>query len=1524
MPNNAGTIEASVRLNLKQLRADVMELDTLVKMHSKEVQTETERISTYLESMSNKQGKTLTKHLAEIKQSKALFISVYNSISKKDTDTREKYADNIRMINDLILREERLAESRKTKAEKEKAQAALYKSIAQENIAIQKKKEEQEKLNAIAAKQRALQVIAEERQKQEAYKKSASGILSSQINNLAFVAAWRIRDAVVRAFARSMRELFQVSYEYEASLANTQAVAQATASGLTALDEAAQKAGMTTKFTASQAADALYELASAGFDAYESASALNGVLLMAAATNESVASTATLLAATIRQFRMDAEDSARVANVLTASISTSQATMTKLKVSLTQAGTVASGLNIPLEHMVGLLDIMYDSGMQASRAGRAMRNVLAELSNESSRTVKKLKTMGIAFEDIDLNSNSLIDVFGSLAESGLSTGQIMDAFGKVIGPQMMVLVRSSRSELEKYVDKVTDTNRASTAAATQLDNLKGSILLLKSAWQAFGITLSKFWIPIARVVVDTATKLARGLNKVTSDVLGLTTETEKYVRVADKMTTAVDNYKRYTDLLTKSTGELTKRQKENYELELMRSKLAIFESLEELNEGYEEQVKVINDLSRAETVSARQDERQELYTKLARTLKDYNDKVVVYAQREADAQKNGFKLTSMYSYAKKKDLEEFGSTAMRLYNRLIRADYDISNVVDDLYNSGSLSGISKKALLDIEEVNNVLYQVPSLVDGATVSYARTFDELLTTLERAPEFSDAFDSAIKQDNQYLNDMIMLSNAALTIATEREESERDMNSTLDQTARYLNAKIISEKDLVGFSSEMVKSIKERASAMLEEVDVEEKKVVITAAAYEEMLKQLELSNEVRKALDEDIKKSKESAQSDIEKTDSMALVNAAYALQLENARLEKVALDKEIAKRKEEAEANLASKRAADEVNESTEESIELTDDSTESINENEEAMLNAAIALNALNELKGAEETLTYRNNQAEKERLATLALLTIAQQEEALARTEAYAKSLDTSNKYADKLRDIEDDKLKDNKKLIEEQGIFALEELRSNNEKRVQIAKEAHDSDLELLRESFAKENAEADATYLKRTSDLSKALAEDLKKLNEYYELAEVERKNADAIAIEEENASYTMLLEQQKKYYEADIADANGNEEKLATYKQKYDDKLIELEKAHNDKLAEIAEESGAHLETVQTAVDKAKSDRTKEYNDANIAEGEAHDTVIIANANELSEEEIALAKYTKEQITGIVEEGAKDENDAWKETMKEFEGYIDGMTNLLSAFTSLSSALTDARIADIERELAADISAIEKRRDAQLEAAGFRLDTERETLEKAIQDARASADEEAIIEAERALQKYEITQKAEDDISALEDEAARKKADRQYKSAMVAYRLGLAEIGLNTAKAIMQIWSDVGAGGVWGKSAWTAAFTGGVAAVQLAAAVAARPVKADYYATGGIVKGTAEGTHAIVGEGNRTETIFNADQMANLLMAIAQGNSGVGGATSLTIVLKNTYDKEVARYVINDCVNQGVYTIDGAKGIRKVAR
>jgi hypothetical protein len=277
-------------------------------------------------------------------------------------------------------------------------------------------------------------------------------------------------------------------------------------------------------------------------------------------------------------------------------------------------------------------------------------------------------------------------------------------------------------------------------------------------------------------------------------------------------------------------------------------------------------------------------------------------------------------------------------------------------------------------------------------------------------------------------------------------------------------------------------------------------------------------------------------------------------------------------------------------------------------------------------------------------------------------------------------------------------------------------------------------------------------------------------------------------------------------------------------------------------------------------------------------------------------------------------------------------------------SLVTAEANAEIALIDRQLKTTLDTmdtmhetkmqlLEDEKDAALEAAGFRLDTERETLEKEIEEARRSADEARIIEAERALEKFEIeedyrikNEEAEKDYAArteaAEKEAARKKGKLQYDLAMQQHKFGIAEIMLNTAKAVMQIWTDATAGGVWGKSAWTATALA-MGGVQLAAAKAAKPVKADFYATGGIVRGTPEGTRAIVGENNKTEAIFNPDQMANLLMAIAQGN-GVGGSSNTTFIFKNMYDKEVARYVIDDCVNNGVYLIDPKKGIKKVAR
>jgi TP901 family phage tail tape measure protein len=1550
MPVKAGAIEAEVRLSLKNMRKDVQSLDLLMKMNTNNFSKELNNISVYAERMQRKTGKTLKQYTKQIEQAQALFVKLYKSTSEDDRATREALAKTIMQLQEVKTKQQNYADLEAKRAVKRKEQAEQFKAIERANIAIAREKERVAKQNELAERQRHAKELEQQREKQAAYSRSLAGRVSNYLANLKFLATFKIMNRLLNQVAKSFRELVRVSVEYEASLANTQAVAQATAEGLNKLDEAAQKAGMTTKFTASEAAEGLYELASAGFDAYEATDALNGVLLMAAATSEGVADTAQLVAATIRQFRLEALEADRVANVLTASISTSQATMTKLKTSLTQAGTVAAGLNIPLEEMVGLLDLMYDSGMQASRAGRAMRNALAEMSNENSRTVKKLKEMGIAFEDIDLNTNSLVDAFGSLADSGLSTGQVMEAFGKVIGPQMMILVRSTRRELEQYVDRIEGTNRANTAAATQLDNLKGDLLLLKSAWQALGITLSKFWIPHVRSVVGFAVKLTRSINRLTSDIFGLTTESEKYLRISEKMATSVDEYKRLTDLMTNSTEKLTQAQKDLYAAELERSKFGIINALRELNNEYETQKENLSVIQSASDVTGMEKRRIQYYEDLGLALKSYDDAVRRYAHNEKMVQKDiGAKLGNDYYTAKRNELTRLEGEVMDMYSNIIYLDSSISSRIQSLLDTEGLSRQSKNALKDIVFFNQTLYDIPRLTDDeGIIRYAKSFNELEGVLEDAPLWRKWLEEAAGGSESYVNALVTVNDAINTIYTELGESQKDVGDVIEQTARYLNAEIIQEKDLLRYAPKLVDEIKNRAEELKKLGDVEQKEIIISAAAYEEMLKQLELSNEVRKSLDEDIQSAQDSINKDIEKSESMALITAAYELQRESAQRVKDTTIEEAQARKLLAEEELESKRQA-------EQSADAEEDLADAVSETAMESLQAAIDANYLNEVRAAEEARAFAVTQAEK--ALTLALLqqSIAQGELANERSEAYDKAVKDSDTYTKKLEDARDKELADYKSIVDAQGVFGISSIEENAEKRIEILREASARELEELESTHDEQEREIYSTYLERTTALKESLQDDLYALNEYYNLEKVKQENATALAIEELSAKNTMLLKKQEEYYNADIAMLDNQlasgaitqaeyDAKAKDAESKYNEAVAKIDEQHETDLADIKEQGANERLAIENITAKAIEDRNAEHTEAMSAEDKAKNDALTDNAETLSKEQIAHAEYTASEEKRIAEETADAKRDAWRKTINDLSKFVDETQGLLDAMLSLVTAEANAEIALIDRQLKTTLDTmdtmhetkmqlLEDEKDAALEAAGFRLDTERETLEKEIEEARRSADEARIIEAERALEKFEIeedyrikNEKAEKDYAArteaAEKEAARKKGKLQYDLAMQQHKFGIAEIMLNTAKAVMQIWTDATAGGVWGKSAWTATALA-MGGVQLAAAKAAKPVKDDFYATGGIVRGTPEGTRAIVGENNKTEAIFNPDQMANLLMAIAQGN-GVGGSSNTTFIFKNMYDKEVARYVIDDCVNNGVYLIDPKKGIKKVAR
>lgn len=301
--------------------------------------------------------------------------------------------------------------------------------------------------------------------------------------------------------------------DFEQQMANVASVAGATSGEFDQLNDAASKAGETTRYTASQAADALYYLSSAGFDASQSIGALDGVLSLAQATGSDLATTSSSMASTISQFGLAAEDAGRVSNVFAAAITSSQANMEKLTAGLRQAGPVAGTLGISLEEVTANLDALYNKGFQGEQAGTALRSIMLDLADSTSSVVTGLEAQGIAYDSINPKMVGLSGAMETLANSGIDLTTI---FGKESASQALALVEvagkatDNLSDLEK---EITNTNKAAEAMAIQNDTLKGSLDLLKSKSEATGNTFAKDFTPALREIIDVAGSVITAIGK---------------------------------------------------------------------------------------------------------------------------------------------------------------------------------------------------------------------------------------------------------------------------------------------------------------------------------------------------------------------------------------------------------------------------------------------------------------------------------------------------------------------------------------------------------------------------------------------------------------------------------------------------------------------------------------------------------------------------------------------------------------------------------------------------------------------------------------------------------------------------------------------------------------------------------------------------------------------------------------------------------------------------------------------------
>ena len=294
----------------------------------------------------------------------------------------------------------------------------------------------------------------------------------------------------------------KIAGEFEQAMANVQSVAGASREEMDRLREAAAKAGRETVFKASEAADALYYLALAGFDVNQQIGALSGTLALAAATQSDLAFTSETIASTISAFGLQAEEADRVSNVFAATISSSQASMDKLATSMRYAGPAAAGFNRSLEETAATLALFYNMGLTGEMAGTRFRTALSALAHPTGDTKKALAELGIKASQVNPAMHSLADIIDLLKDKGVDTAMAMRIFGQETGPAMASLIALGGNALRDMERQITGTNKALEMQEIQLGTLVGAQKELQSVWEAVNITLGTQSIPGLRRLVE--------------------------------------------------------------------------------------------------------------------------------------------------------------------------------------------------------------------------------------------------------------------------------------------------------------------------------------------------------------------------------------------------------------------------------------------------------------------------------------------------------------------------------------------------------------------------------------------------------------------------------------------------------------------------------------------------------------------------------------------------------------------------------------------------------------------------------------------------------------------------------------------------------------------------------------------------------------------------------------------------------------------------------------------------------------
>ncbi len=296
---------------------------------------------------------------------------------------------------------------------------------------------------------------------------------------------------------------------FEQQMNRVKAISGATGGQFDQLKQRAVELGASSVFSASEVAQAMENMASAGMNVNDIYSASAGVMDLAAVSGRDMGLAAEAVASAMNQFGIAGENATHVADVYAKAAADTNAETVDMAEAMKYAGPVMSSLNSSFEETAAAIGIMSNAGIKGSQAGTTLRTAMQRLAAPTDVASKLMQSLGISAYNSEGQMKPISELLPHLQErlSGLSEEQRNNALNTLFGKEslsgMLALLDSAGPEFDGVVSGLQNSNGAAKEMADTMNSgLTGSIENLKGKLETAAITVSERFAPYIEQLAD--------------------------------------------------------------------------------------------------------------------------------------------------------------------------------------------------------------------------------------------------------------------------------------------------------------------------------------------------------------------------------------------------------------------------------------------------------------------------------------------------------------------------------------------------------------------------------------------------------------------------------------------------------------------------------------------------------------------------------------------------------------------------------------------------------------------------------------------------------------------------------------------------------------------------------------------------------------------------------------------------------------------------------------------------------------